>query len=296
MIDFKIVIMLFLFLFFYKLTYSQCSSGLTFITSTDTSQTINSINISISSPTNAQSTRVSFGSVNGYYIGDKNATEEILFTLNKPVTQIRITGRALSAVTRYNKIEFFTLEINGEHHVVQPNELITPDPIYGRQCFLQGNGSILGDTIPDGDGSFVFTYIALTNSPGVTSFKIKDSIATLGDPAGAIFDVEIYSKCQSDTSINTNRNKFFIPNAFTPNNDGKNDFFKPIIFGNIKQYKFFIYNRWGQTIFHTNEFSKGWDGNFSGKNQDSNVFIWRCIYQFEGEPFKEQKGTVILIK
>lgn len=297
MIAFRIVFILTLFLFIYSQVNSQCTSGFTSITSTGNSQTINNIGISISSPTNAQSTRVTYGLISGYYIGDENHTEEILFRLSKPVTQIQIIARALSAVLKYDKIEYFTLEINGVPHKIKPTELVTPDPAFGRECLLQANGSILGDTIPDGNGSFIFTYTAPNNSLSVTSFKIKDSIARL-TPEGAIFDVQIYSKCIADTTsgAGTGVNKFYIPNAFTPNQDGKNDLFKPLISGNIRHYEFFIFNRWGQVVFHTRDYMKGWNGKFLGKEQDNNVFIWQCSYQFEGEAFRIQKGTVMLIK
>ena len=89
---------------------------------------------------------------------------------------------------------------------------------------------------------------------------------------------------------------FFAPSAFTPNNDGKNDIFRPLIFGNIKQYQFTIYNRWGQIVFQTREIGKGWDGNFAGMQQDPNVFTWTCTYQLEGEGKKSEKGIVTLIR
>jgi gliding motility-associated-like protein len=89
---------------------------------------------------------------------------------------------------------------------------------------------------------------------------------------------------------------FFIPTAFTPNNDGKNDIIKPILFGNVKQYRFSIYNRWGQLIFQTTDLSKGWDGTYKGLNQDGNVFAWMCTYQFENESLQNKKGTFVLIR
>ena len=89
---------------------------------------------------------------------------------------------------------------------------------------------------------------------------------------------------------------FFVPSAFTPNNDGKNDIFRPLIFGNVKQYQFTIYNRWGQIVFRTKEIGKGWDGNLGGVLQDPNVFTWTCTYQLEGEGKKSEKGLVTLIR
>jgi gliding motility-associated-like protein len=89
---------------------------------------------------------------------------------------------------------------------------------------------------------------------------------------------------------------FFMPNAFTPNNDGINDIIKPILLGNVRQYQFNIYNRWGQLVFQTTDLSKGWNGTFKGLNQDGNVFVWMCSYQFENEPPQNKKGTFVLIR
>ncbi|HEX7904265.1 MAG TPA: T9SS type B sorting domain-containing protein [Chitinophagaceae bacterium] len=108
------------------------------------------------------------------------------------------------------------------------------------------------------------------------------------------------NNCKGRDSILVNPKQcmtgFYIPSGFTPNSDGKNDKFRPLLSGNIKLYKFTIYNRWGQVVFQTTEISKGWDGTFSGNNQDSNVFIWKCTYQLEGEKTKMEKGTVMLIR
>jgi gliding motility-associated-like protein len=89
---------------------------------------------------------------------------------------------------------------------------------------------------------------------------------------------------------------FYIPSAFTPNNDGKNDVFRPLLFGNIKKYQFTIYNRWSQKVFQTIEPGKGWDGIYTGHQQDTNMFVWICSYQLEGEEPKVEKGTVFLAR
>jgi gliding motility-associated-like protein len=87
---------------------------------------------------------------------------------------------------------------------------------------------------------------------------------------------------------------FFIPNAFTP--DGKNNTFKPMIFGDIEKYEFTIFNRWGQLIFKSNDPSKGWDGQYGGSTQNTETFVWFCRYKLVNEPVKEQKGVVVLIR
>ncbi|HRD40555.1 MAG TPA: gliding motility-associated C-terminal domain-containing protein, partial [Bacteroidia bacterium] len=57
----------------------------------------------------------------------------------------------------------------------------------------------------------------------------------------------------------------YIPNAFTPNGDGLNDFFQPKGFG-IKDYELEIFDRWGERIFNTKVFEEGWDDDISLKH------------------------------
>lgn len=89
---------------------------------------------------------------------------------------------------------------------------------------------------------------------------------------------------------------FYVPTAFTPNGDGKNDVFQPQLFGKVKKYRFTIYNRWGQLIFQTTEQLKGWDGKIRGLIQQTGVFVWTCTYQFDNDSEQTKKGTVILIR
>ena len=65
-----------------------------------------------------------------------------------------------------------------------------------------------------------------------------------------------------------------VPNAFTPNHDGKNDFLRPILMG-IKELRYFrIYNRWGQLLFETQNERPGWDGTFKGNKLPSQAVVW----------------------
>lgn len=88
----------------------------------------------------------------------------------------------------------------------------------------------------------------------------------------------------------------YVPTAFTPNNNGSNDVFTPLLFGDMQSYSFQVYNRWGQVVFQTTERGVGWDGNYRGKNQDTNIFVWKCTYQLNGGKVENRKGTVLLLK
>ena len=88
----------------------------------------------------------------------------------------------------------------------------------------------------------------------------------------------------------------FVPTAFTPNNDGHNDLFGPVVYAPLKKFEFLIYNRWGQRIFYSTDPAKKWDGTLSQKDQNSSVFVWLLNYQPEGEEPRRMKGTVALIR
>lgn len=89
---------------------------------------------------------------------------------------------------------------------------------------------------------------------------------------------------------------FYIPNAFTPNSDGKNDLFKPTFYGLVTNYRFAVFNRLGQQLFSSSKLNEGWDGTTKGKYFDMTVFIWSCQYQIDGGPLQQKQGTVTLVR
>jgi gliding motility-associated-like protein len=88
----------------------------------------------------------------------------------------------------------------------------------------------------------------------------------------------------------------FVPTAFTPNGDSRNDLARPIAVG-IKKIDYFrIYNRWGELVFETSINGEGWDGKIGGKDQGTNVYVWIVkAVDYLGKPFFD-KGTVTLIR
>ncbi|MFN0216488.1 MAG: gliding motility-associated C-terminal domain-containing protein [Saprospiraceae bacterium] len=65
-----------------------------------------------------------------------------------------------------------------------------------------------------------------------------------------------------------------LPTAFTPNGDGANDTFKPILYFPVSAYHLTIYNRWGQKVFETFDYKAAWDGSYSSQGQVSDVYLW----------------------
>ncbi len=91
------------------------------------------------------------------------------------------------------------------------------------------------------------------------------------------------------------QSNIYIPNAFSPNSDGKNDVLY-VRANNVTQIYFAVYDRWGQKMFETNDINKGWDGNFKGKKIDPAVFGWYAKGECSGGNKFELKGNVTLIR
>ncbi len=106
--------------------------------------------------------------------------------------------------------------------------------------------------------------------------------------------------CQNTDSINLNLKNcltgLFVPSAFTPNGDTKNDLLKAMLFGSIQSFDFKIFNRYGQPVFITNDPLQGWDGRLKGMAQDAGGYVWICRYQLYGQAHKTEKGSSILIR
>lgn len=90
--------------------------------------------------------------------------------------------------------------------------------------------------------------------------------------------------------------RMMFPDAFTPNGDGKNDFFRPVTEGHHRMGTFRVVNRWGNTVYEsTNTDEAGWDGTSHGIPQDMGVYFWYTKFNCDGRP-QEQSGTVTLIR
>lgn len=88
---------------------------------------------------------------------------------------------------------------------------------------------------------------------------------------------------------------FSYPNAFTPNNDGKNDVFRVVTYGNDQDFALSIYNRWGQRVYYSGNQKEGWDGKINGKEADAGTYFYvlraKCLTG--QEEFKKGDFTLI---
>lgn len=87
----------------------------------------------------------------------------------------------------------------------------------------------------------------------------------------------------------------FVPNAFTPNNDGVNTFFTAI--GNtVRDFHLLVFDRWGGKVFESRDINEGWDGTIRGKPIKQDVYVYRISYVNHRGDTKELLGHVVLIR
>jgi gliding motility-associated-like protein len=88
-----------------------------------------------------------------------------------------------------------------------------------------------------------------------------------------------------------------VPSAFTPNNDGLNDYLYPLNALKAENLDFKVFNRWGQMLFHSKDWRQKWDGRVNGTMQATGVYIW--MLDFTNKDTKQKfsmKGTTTLIR
>ncbi len=137
--------------------------------------------------------------------------------------------------------------------------------------------------------------------------------STLQDPPAQSYPVP--STTRDETILLTVRNSFgcedtasqkikvvnncyiAVPTAFTPNGDGLNDYLYPLNAYKARDLNFSVYNRFGQRIFFTRDWTNKWDGSFKGQGADVGTYVWMLTYtNVETGKKVEQKGTSVLIR
>jgi gliding motility-associated-like protein len=86
--------------------------------------------------------------------------------------------------------------------------------------------------------------------------------------------------------------RLFVPNAFTPNGDGKNEWFSISVFRPCEQYELFIFDRWGQEIFHADDAATAtWDGTIDGRPAETGLYVYLLRSASEN-----RTGTITLLR
>ena len=87
----------------------------------------------------------------------------------------------------------------------------------------------------------------------------------------------------------------YVPNVFTPNDDGTNDYFRAFHSCDLESFEMTLVNRWGDIIFKSSDINIGWDGNYKSTQADIGIYIYMIKYKQNGHPALIIKGDVTLL-
>jgi len=143
------------------------------------------------------------------------------------------------------------------------------------------NGDIING---QSSNSITIEWSGVPHGQYLLSVSIISDVGCIGDTSYLIVDID---DCSFDG--------IFIPNTFTPNDDGINDIFIPVSH-NIDRLELFIFNRWGQKIYESYE-GEPWDGTLYDEMCQMDIYIWKINYKFMDETFiRYSYGHVVLLR
>jgi gliding motility-associated-like protein len=224
-------------------------------------------------------------------------------------------------ITATGAAEYFWQEIGGSSEILENNP-VSMSPVESTEFYLTGidtRGCIdsirfsvdvyptplvdLGDSVflfscepvqldaGGGDGSEYYIWSNGYRTRSITVYETGNYSVIVGNPGCEVSDSGYISLCNG---------RIYMPSAFTPNEDGINETFKPITADPSVEFHMTIFDRWGQMIFETYDIHEGWDGNFNGEACPAGNYVWRIDYQGQGTSSPGKKGsdvgTVMLVR
>ena len=166
-----------------------------------------------------------------------------------------------------------------------------PHPFLGNDTLICRDEQSTGLVLDPG----AFTLYQWQNNAPAPTFRVQQEgvywVRVLdANGCSAIDSITVQERCPT---------RYYIPNIFSPNDDGVNDYFT--VFGSdITALQLAVYDRWGNLLFRASGPGARWDGTFKGKALDPGVFIWVAQvagYLKDGAPFsKTESGSVTLVR
>ncbi len=188
-----------------------------------------------------------------------------------------------------DECQTFTTAATATVQVVKPMAnfyILTQAPMQGLPVQLENasmNAWSYTWSFGDGNGSFLVNPTHTYAQPGPYEITL---IAT--DQKGCIDSISKWIEIAPERYI-------YLPNSFTPDDDGLNDYFYGRFTG-LMSARFYIYNRWGDEVFFSDELNFVWDAKFEGIPVQDGTYTWYLIYEIEKGIYEDLSGHVNVIR
>jgi gliding motility-associated-like protein len=153
----------------------------------------------------------------------------------------------------------------------------------------------LNVTVNGGSGNYSYSW---TPVEGLDNPNIQNPLASPLDTTiytVTVTDLNTSCVAGTDTAIVVVivESLYAVPDAFTPDGDGKNDLFKIYTAGNLTVQEFKIYNRWGELVYSG---TTGWDGTYKGVKQPVGTYVYYAVLQYPDGKKENINGALTLIR
>jgi large repetitive protein len=175
---------------------------------------------------------------------------------------------------------------------VSPEKIVTEITTTPINCYGSGNDATATVTVTNGSAPYTYLW----------NNKDKDTTATADSLLYGYYTVIVTDSlgCQIVDTVNIAPSaccQLWMPNAFSPNADDKNDTYHPEISGSIENVYYRLYDRWGNNVYNSNDPAKGWDGKYKGQLMDIETYFYIITYNCVLDRTKQtQKGDFILVR
>ncbi len=171
---------------------------------------------------------------------------------------------------------------------VHPKPMVNAGP---DRVYIKGYNPVTISAIAEGENiSFKWTPTLYMNDTTI----LDPTITPSNDITYSLFAQSAYG-CSNEDKVHVQVvSGIYIPNAFTPNGDGKNDYWRIPYLDIGLNADVNVFNRWGQLVYHVSGSVVSWDGKLNGIPQASGVYVY--IITFKNGSFPDIKGTFTLIR
>jgi len=207
---------------------------------------------------------------NSTYLWQDGSTQPTYNVANSGTYTVKVNMDGCDATGKI-AVKYITAPVVniGSDTLLCVNDKLVLNAAYPQTTYLWQDGSTLPTLTVSAEGNY---SVKATNICGTTIQSVNVQ----------------YENCSCE---------FYIPTAFTPNGDGKNDVFKPAYKCFFSQYQLKVFNRFGENIFTSHNVGDGWDGTVNNLLQPIGTYIWEIVYldTLTGKLVKKN-GTLVLIR
>jgi gliding motility-associated-like protein len=221
---------------------------------------------------------------------------------NLPVSYLWSTGAVTPAITNLSADTFTVSITDARGCTVDTSVIITqPAPFtfttVSSLLIDYGGQQEIDITVDPANSAYTYAWspgatlsCTVCPNPVASPLQTMTYILTVTDPVGG---------CSATDTIILNvdpSKKFYIPNAFTPNNDGVNDVYQVFASGPVKYFEMLIFDRWGEKVYNSNDLGEGWDGRYRGVFVSNGDYVYHATITFLDGQTLYSKGTVTVLK